>query len=991
LQKENQDMVLQWLDEGKIDSVMLAPPCGTSSRAREIPVFQSGKKRRAPQPLRSARHPNGLPTLRGLDALKVKLANKLYAFTRKAIDKCVQLGIPFICENPLRSWMWSTSFFRQLQECCIFQVIHSCMYGGQRLKKTRFLMNFTADNLKRQCDGRHQHLPWGKTLSKETGQQVFSTSTEAEYPWQLCKQLALAFFQQLRCQGKVFEQNSPSMDVNQRMGAGTQPRGKLAPLLLSEFKFKVVLKSTAVEVPKVITDSAPSPFQGVPMHSKCISTRTEVIKEGCKGEEEIQISEFGVYRSPEEFLQLAATLQHPLDSLQLVEPSNLRAILAIRDWPTAEVMAFRAKALQHYMRVAVDLMEEERSLRKSMDPHVNEVLAGKRLCLFKQMCNDAGVGDQTLFRELTEGFRLTGRMGESGQFPRKLRPAAITVKQLRESAVWAKRMIYTSCKRVASDPEIAEAVYQDTMQQLQDGWVQGPFSMQQMDERHNGCWIPSKRFGVKQGGKVRAVDDFSEFLINSSVTTTEKLALYGIDEVVNTARVFMGADLIVFDGEGLPVVASGAAPTGGSWRPLHGRALDLKAAYKQLARHPADSWASVLAVWCPEKGDVEFYDSVALPFGSVSAVMSFNRMARALRIIMAQLFLLVNTIFFDDFCQLETLPLCQNAWETAEMVMKLLGWKISTSEEKRLPFAACFQMLGAVVDLSEMPQGKIMVRNKPARLSDIAQLVNAIPDKQKVPQSLIETLRGRLLYAAGHTFGKCTQLAVQLIAKATRSGPLVLLDERTKQVIRSALEMLQRSGPRVVAGWSGTKPILIFTDGACEQEGLKVTHGAVLADFFEGRFLYFGDDIPRCWTSKWRASGKTQLIGQAEIFPVLVSKLTWIKEISGRAVLWFVDNSSAQSALIRSFSPVFDNYELLVINAELDVLTQSLNWYARVPSPSNPGDAPSRLEFQALDTAGYTRCKPCYSLHEIDKMGVERREGKARTQTDEGSLTPQLL
>ena len=114
------------------------------------------------------------------------------------------------------------------------------------------------------------------------------------------------------------------------------------------------------------------------------------------------------------------------------------------------------------------------------------------------MCSDAGVGDQNLVsRELTEGFKLTGRMCESGQFPKKLRPAAITVKQLKESAVWAKRMIYASCKRVASDPEIAEAVYQETMQQLQDGWVQGPFSMQQMDDRHNGCWIPEKA-DVKQ-------------------------------------------------------------------------------------------------------------------------------------------------------------------------------------------------------------------------------------------------------------------------------------------------------------------------------------------------------------------------------------------------------------------------------------------------------------------------------------------------------------
>ena len=45
-----------------------------------------------------------------------------------------------------------------------------------------------------------------------------------------------------------------------------------------------------------------------------------------------------------------------------------------------------------------------------MDPQVNEVLRGKRLKLFQQMCADAGVADGTLFDELTAGFRLTGPM-----------------------------------------------------------------------------------------------------------------------------------------------------------------------------------------------------------------------------------------------------------------------------------------------------------------------------------------------------------------------------------------------------------------------------------------------------------------------------------------------------------------------------------------------------------------------------------------------------
>ena len=188
------------------------------------------------------------------------------------------------------------------------------------------------------------------------------------------------------------------------------------------------------------------------------------------------------------------------------------------------------------------------------------------------------------------------------------------------------------------------------MQQLADGWVRGPFNQQELDTKYDGCWIPSKRFGVRQGQKVRAVDDFSEFLVNASVTSTERLQLFGIDEVINTARTFLGSDLLEVNEDFSQV---GSKPElrdwHGPWKSLKGRALDLKAAYKQLARHPRDAWASILAVWNPSSSRVEFYESVALPFGSVCAVMAFNRVARALRLIMSELFMIVNTIFFRRF------------------------------------------------------------------------------------------------------------------------------------------------------------------------------------------------------------------------------------------------------------------------------------------------------------------------------------------------------
>ena len=131
---EGQSTVLQWVESGKVDAVMLAPPCGTASRAREIPVPQRHRLRKGmqPAPLRSEAEPMGISNLRGVARLKVLAANKLYAFARKVIDLCNSKGIPFVCENPRRSLMWLTDPFLMLPSNCRFQHIHSCMYGGKR-------------------------------------------------------------------------------------------------------------------------------------------------------------------------------------------------------------------------------------------------------------------------------------------------------------------------------------------------------------------------------------------------------------------------------------------------------------------------------------------------------------------------------------------------------------------------------------------------------------------------------------------------------------------------------------------------------------------------------------------------------------------------------------------------------------------------------------------------------------------------------------------
>ena len=232
------------------------------------------------------------------------------------------------------------------------------------------------------------------------------------------------------------------------------------------------------------------------------------------------------------------------------------------------------------------------------------------------------------------------------------------------------------------------------------------------------------------------------------------------------------------------------------------------------------------------------------------------------------------------------------------------------------------------------------------------------------------------MYAAGHTFGRCTQLAVQLVSRLARRGPMVVVDDDFRAVLNGAFACLANAKPREIGAWSGRPPLVIFRDGACEEDGAQVTHGAALHDPEDGLSLMFGDAVPSEWVDKWRKHGKKQLICQAEIFSILVSKATWSDRLAGRAILWFVDNNSALSAVIRSFSAVLENFELLMLNTSLDVSLQCMNWYTRVPSKSNLGDSPSRMCFNELAAKGFVRCEPLYESLTIEKMGGKAWEAE---------------
>ena len=88
-EETGQTLLWRILQNDNIAAVHMGPPCGTSSRAREI----KHKQRYNPPPLRSTAHPDGLPTLTGASLEKVRTANRLYLLCGQVMEWATANGI----------------------------------------------------------------------------------------------------------------------------------------------------------------------------------------------------------------------------------------------------------------------------------------------------------------------------------------------------------------------------------------------------------------------------------------------------------------------------------------------------------------------------------------------------------------------------------------------------------------------------------------------------------------------------------------------------------------------------------------------------------------------------------------------------------------------------------------------------------------------------------------------------------------------------------
>jgi len=203
------------------------------------------------------------------------------------------------------------------------------------------------------------------------------------------------------------------------------------------------------------------------------------------------------------------------------------------------------------------------------------------------------------------------------------------------------------------------------------------------------------------------------------------------------------------------------------------------------------------------------------------------------------------------------------------------------------------------------------------------------------------SIRGKISFAEGQTFGRVTAPLARLLSKWAAVGARRPLDDEMELALRWGMMHLETAGPRVIEPRRFDAPCLVFIDGACED---RVSIGGVL--FCPGRAVeYFGAVVPEGISKSWKSSEmQTQVIGQAELFPALVARLTWGSALENRRVIFFIDNESARIALARAYSPVLPSLNLVMQCLWWDFEHRVHAWYARVPTDCNIADGPSRMD-----------------------------------------------
>ena len=487
---KHQRIFNELLSQNRILYVHFAPPCGTASLARTIRMGS----RHGPPPLRSLKRPMGLRRLTPTQAARVAQANALYQLTCDAILALTAKHVGWSVENPSSSLMWMTTPFARLQQqlrrLLLGFTFHTCAFQAPRKKQTAIWCSVQELlQLAKQCDGSHDHLPWGLTL-----EGTFATAEECAYNSNLCSHWAECIVQYaLRlglkpCPsmfGEVSDEHSHHKDLRNRATLGTLPRGNKLPPLLTDFLQTLACLDLHTRLPGNSTFPPGTrilAFQNGYGGNGCEATATGIGISADRMSKDIAFDRvskdmvfaaekvskdvtkwavLGVPLEPLEYVARACQLVHP--ELQNILVSDAMAETVRMHAP--EFLVELKRLRPEWSRWALASVQQNRESEAkgfaNLGADMQLVLKGKRFLVLREALEVAAYEDVSIATEAAAGFPLVGWMPATNVFASKLRPPQMHVAELENMAAAFNGRTLSTVKP-SGDAELDDEVWAAT-------------------------------------------------------------------------------------------------------------------------------------------------------------------------------------------------------------------------------------------------------------------------------------------------------------------------------------------------------------------------------------------------------------------------------------------------------------------------------------------------------------------------------------------------
>jgi len=538
--------------------------------------------------------------------------------------------------------------------------------------------------------------------------------------------------------------------------------------------------------------------------------------------------------------------------------------------------------------------------------------------------------DRTQPRDLISGYNIVGDFAATGLF-RPVQPEQATPLD-----DWLGEPAAATIDRIirSPPPRYADEIFRITKEEQHKGFCGDFMTKAAVDAAHGTQgWRPMERFLIQQpDGKTRAIDNCRRTGHNAATTLHETITTVNVDAIASFGR--MVCDILGLN-----------APPADThqWLDLRIGTDDLPDAYRGLPVAPDQMRFSYVAIFVPDLG-WRFMPMYGLAYGLESAVISFNRFPQLGVAIARRCCLSFCAAYFDDELSVEFVQTADISQRGLQLAFEAMGAPPQPSKAFRP--AANRHYLGTSIHVGDFCTGGF-IRFQP-KSSTRAKVIHHISQALAHGQMDRDTagkLRGDLNWMFSNCAGNIGRFAGPVLT-SLQSADEPTLTAAMEQSLHILLAIVKQAHPRDVCVCGPPKPLLrVYSDASFEDGELRV--GWICMPPSQqpigGTCL-----IPEAVIAAWNP--RRQQICPGEALAGLL--VPWFHPglFEDTDALWFIDNESAASCLIRGSSREPDLHAIAQFSHLLCHTLRSRVWFEWIDSKSNPSDGLSRLGLDDLWT-----------------------------------------